>query len=399
MAARKKIPRSPVAGSGAPVRKRGRPRKDAAKAPKAPKVPKAPKAAKGRVTKAPSAGEYLRDLRAMAGVEERDYAFASDPLAWLSPPSQWLSTGLLALDRLTGGGWPVGRIAEIAAWESVGKSTILDQSIGQAQRDGAVCVLIDSEQARDDRYTAKLGVDLDQLIVHKADTIEDGFTGIDRVLALQEGYFKSLAKSKKEPPPMLIVWDSIGGTPTKAERDGKADDSHVAVAARANRMNLRRIANRLAHLRAVLVVANQFYQTFGPFAKLTTYGGGGIRYFTSVRVWLARKAGLIVGGQEVGHVVEAKLRKTRVNRPRPPAEMGLIYGAGVHNAYTLYEWGKTVGVNEQHRWVQQKAGWSYLMLPNGEYQAFQQSYLGFSDVLASNPAVYAEMVRQYREEG
>jgi protein RecA len=385
--------------------KRARPLEDApaSKGKKAPCPPRKGKEKPARLV-VPKAKDYLRDLRAMKDVTREDFAFMNDPLAWLSTVEEWLSTGIVALDRLTGGGWPVGRIVELAAWESVGKSTILDQSIAAAQCAGAVCVLIDSEQARDEGYTASLGVKLNELIIHKAETIEQAYIGIDRVLAIQEAHIKRLGK-KKQPPPMLIAWDSLAGTPTKSELEGAADDSHVAVAAKINKLNMRRMAQRLAHARATLIFANQFYQDIGPFASLKTYGGSGIRYHTSVRVWLTRTGALKLGSgdnaREVGHIVQAKLRKTRVNKPRPPAAMGLIWGAGVHNAYTLYEWGKTAGVDDKHRWVKTgHSGWSYLMLPDSEqYEAFQGKYLGFAEVLTQHPAVYEKMAEQYRAEG
>lgn len=365
---------------------------------KAPKPPRRKKAAPRVVV--PTAADYLRDLRAMKGVEDEDFAMMADPLAWVSPVEEWLSTGCLALDRLTSGGWPVGRISELAAWESVGKTTILDQSIAAAQRRGAVCVLIDSEQARDEGYTRALGVDVDSLIIHKAETAEDAFIGIDRVLAIQEAHIARLkGKRGKEVPPMLIGWDGIAGTPTRAERDGSADDKHVAEAAKVIKRNFRRLTQRLANARAALVCTNQFYQDIGPFGSIKTYGGSGIRYFTSLRVWLTRTGQLKLGDTEIGHVVQAKLKKTRISKPRPPAEMGLIWGAGIHNAYTLYEWGKTAGVDEHHRWITNRGGWSYLMFPGGEYKAFQQKWLGFAEALTENPAVYEKMLTQYQAEG
>jgi len=364
------------------------------------KAPKPPRKKKAERIVVPTPKDYVRDLRAMKDVERGDYAFMSDPIAWTSTVTEWLSTGILALDRLTGGGWPITRIIELAAWENVGKTTVLDQSIAQAQRDGAVCALIDSEQARDINYTAALGVDVDKLIIHKAETVEECFEGIDRVLSIQEAYIKKLTAKKLEPPPMLIAWDSIAGTPTAAELTGAADDKHVAGAAKSVRMNIRRLAQRIAKARACLVFTNHFYENIGPFGGLKTYGGGGIRYGTSLRVWMSRTGTLKGPGKvDVGQKIEAKLKKTRIAKPRPPAELGLIWGAGVHNAYTLYEWGKTAGVEGPHRWVIQKGSWSYLMMPDGTHEAWQGSFVPFADVLKAHPAIYAQMAEQYRNEG
>jgi recombination protein RecA len=364
--------------------------KAAAKAPK-------PSVAKARVT-IPKPADYLKQLRAMSGVDDKDYAFFSDPLAWTSSVVEWIPTGSLAIDRQTGGGYPVGRIIEVASWEGVGKSTLLDQSIADHQRRGGICVLIDSEQARDEAYTMRLGVNPDELIMHKALTVEEAFIGIDRVLAIQEAHVKKLAAKKKQPPPMLIVWDSLGGTPTKAELKGAADDSHVADAAKKVKMNMRRMAQRIANARACLVFSNHLYENIGGFGGLKSYGGSGIRYFTSLRLWLTRTEQLKQGDRVIGHAVKSRIKKTRVCKPRPPTELGLIYGAGFHNAYTLFEWGKTHGVSEEHKWITQRGAWSYLMLPDDTHKAFQGTFMGFGDMLVENPAVYEKMAEQYMAE-
>jgi len=227
------------------------------------------------------------------------------------------------------------------------------------------------------------------------------------VLALQEAQIQLLAKANLRPPRMLIFWDSLGGTPTRGERDGSADESHVSEAARSIKMNMRRLAQRIAKARAVLIFSNQFYENIGGYGGLKSYGGSGIRYFASLRLWLTKKNGLKVGDGVVGHIIEAKLRKTRVSIPKPPCELGLIYGAGIHNAWTLWEWGKKNGVGPGHKWCEQAGAWSYLVYPPGSglvsangqpYETFQRTFLGFAEQLAAHPDVYRHMAAGYMAE-
>lgn len=379
------------------------------------KAPTPPKKEKAVDVKPLDAGGYLAIARGMKDVDEDDYAVASDPLAFLGDVTEWIPTGSIAIDRLLGGGYPLGRVIEVAAWEQVGKSTLLDQSIAMAQSLDDVCLLIDSEQTRDRRYSSRLGVDLDKLIVCKAETVEEAFVGMDRMLAIQEAQIARLATAAEElrrrrkneeadalrAPRLFMVWDSLAGTPTEAERSGAADDSHVAEAAKIVRLNMRRLAGRIANARAVLVFANQFYENIGPFGGLKSYGGSGVRYATSVRLWLTRKNALKVGEATVGHIVEAKLKKTKVSIPKPPAELGLLYGAGIHNAWTLWEWGKKNGAPgiAGHTWVKQAGSWSYLMYPDGKtYDSFQGTFLPFAELLAKHPAVYEAMASGYMAE-
>lgn len=359
-------------------------------------------AAKRKRTGRPlNAKDYLEQLRGLKGVDDDSFAVASDPIAALAPVSEFLPTGVFALDRLIGGGWPVGRIVEVAAWEQVGKTTLLTQAIANHQRNGAVCVLIDSESAQDPGYMRALGVDTDALIVAAAAegrvmTVEDVFVQIDRILAVQEAQVsKGVAV-----PPMVIIWDSLGGTPSKAELEGDAGDKHVASAAKIIKLNFRRLTQRLPGARGTLVFANQFYEniaTGGYGGGKKSYGGSGVRYHTSLRIWLSRIKALRLGDAPAGHVVQAELKKTRIVKPAPPAQMGLLYGYGIHNAWTLYQWGQRHGTDPttHPHWIRTAGAWSYLHLPDGTHQTFQRSYVGLAELLAENPEIYRQVAESY----
>lgn len=362
-------------------------------------APSPPKEKQERKRSSAGAADYLKLLNE---VDESDFLTLGDP-GVDATVTDFLPTGALAIDRLIGGGWPVGRIAEVAAWEGVGKSTLLDQSIAQCQRVGGIAAIVDTERARDAGYTRSLGVNIDDVLTPdlKDDlTIEGAFGAIDKLLDTQTRIAGTMKKGTK-PPPMLIVWDSVAGCPTRAEKDGAADAKHVMAAARMIKGNLRRITARLPLLRTALVFSNHFYESpqalaHGP--SLKTYGGSGIRYFASLRLWLTRVGNLTAGDVSVGHVVEAKLKKTRIQKPRPPALVGLVYGAGFDNSHTLFEWGKTHGVGGEHTWIKTRGSWSYLMLPDGEYKAFQTGFRGFGEHLRDNAALYERMAAQYMEE-
>lgn len=345
--------------------------------------------------KAMSAAQYLKTLRSMKGVDPESYALFSDPLAAISPVKEWLSTGCIGIDKLTGGGWPVGRIVEVAAWEGVGKTTLLDQSIAAAQQQGAVCVLIDSERARSLTYTETLGVDIDSLIVSRADTLEQGFDAIDRLLAIQEAEMERLRKSGSEAPPILFIWDSIV-VDTEAEHEQSAhDNNQPALAARTIKRNLKKFVQRFADARATLVFSNHFYSGIGPFSSLNTYGGGAVKYYTSLRLWLKRVGKLDVGNKTVGHIVEAKLKKTKVCQPREPEQVGLIYGAGLHNAYSLFAWGKKAKNSDGKPFIQSAGSWLSLTTPDGEVLRWQKTFMGFAEILAEHPELYKQLADLY----
>ena len=84
---------------------------------------------------------------------------------------QVVSTGSLGLDIALGvGGLPRGRVIEIYGPESSGKTTLTLQVAAEMQKVGGVCAFIDAEHALDINYAQKLGVNLQELLISRADS-------------------------------------------------------------------------------------------------------------------------------------------------------------------------------------------------------------------------------------
>lgn len=345
----------------------------------------------------PKAKDYLASLQALkAGRKESrsDYGYFESAL--YGKVDEFIPTGSLEVDKMIGGGWPIGRITEVAAWEGVGKSTLLDQSIAQCQRVGGVATLIDSEQARDHAYTARLGVDTSTLIVGEADTIEEAYIVIDDLIAVQEA--KRLDLKGQRPPPLLMIWDSLGGTPAKEELLGAPDDAHVSPASRLINLNFKRIIGKLLQNRIALVFSNHFYKTIGGMSTLVSYGGKGVRYYPSVRLWLRKKEWVKMGDEVVGHVVEAKLRKTRIGPPRAPVDICLVHNAGFDNSWSLFQWGLKNGIGgdyPDHRWIEKRGRYSYFVPPGGETITLERSFLGLGQLFSEHPELYQQMASAF----
>jgi hypothetical protein len=94
-----------------------------------------------------------------------------------------IPTGALALDIALGvGGLPRGRVTEIYGPESSGKSTLAMHVVAEAQRNGGICAYIDAEHAMDPIYAAKIGVDIDQLLISQPDTGEQALEITDMLV-------------------------------------------------------------------------------------------------------------------------------------------------------------------------------------------------------------------------
>ncbi|MCL2605909.1 MAG: DNA recombination/repair protein RecA, partial [Coriobacteriia bacterium] len=94
-----------------------------------------------------------------------------------------IPTGSLAIDAALGvGGVPRGRVVEIFGPESSGKTTLALSILAEAQAAGGVAAFIDAEHALDPTYAARLGVDLDEILVSQPDTGEQALEICDMLV-------------------------------------------------------------------------------------------------------------------------------------------------------------------------------------------------------------------------
>ncbi|MGL5484152.1 MAG: recombinase RecA, partial [Aeromonas veronii] len=139
-----------------------------------------------------------------------------------------ISTGSLSLDVALGiGGLPCGRIVEIYGPESSGKTTLTLQVIAEAQKKGKTCAFVDAEHALDPIYAAKLGVNVDDLLISQPDTGEQALEICDMLV-------RSNAVD-------VIIVDSVAALTPKAEIEGEMGDSHVGLQARLMSQALRKL--------------------------------------------------------------------------------------------------------------------------------------------------------------
>ena len=107
---------------------------------------------------------------------ERQYGKGSIMRLGESPANREISvipTGSLPLDLALGiGGVPRGRVVEIYGPESAGKTTVALHIVAEAQRPGGVAAFVDAEHALDPLYAARIGVNIDELLISQPDTGE-----------------------------------------------------------------------------------------------------------------------------------------------------------------------------------------------------------------------------------
>ena len=244
-----------------------------------------------------------------------------------------IPTGSLSLDAALGiGGLPKGRIVEIYGPESSGKTTVALHCVAEAQKQGGIAAFIDVEHALDPIYAAKLGVDIDSLLVSQPDTGE-------QALEITEQLIRSGAID-------IVVIDSVAALVPKAEIEGDMGDSHVGLHARLMSQALRKLAGALSKANCVAIFINQLREKVGVIygnPEVTT-GGRALRFYASVRIDIRKQEAIKEGTTVIGNRTRARVVKNKVAPPFKEAEFDIMYGEGISRVGELIDLGVKVGV-------------------------------------------------------
>lgn len=286
-----------------------------------------------------------------------------------------IPTGALPLDIAIGiGGIPRGRIIEIYGPESSGKSTLAMCIAAQAQKQGGIVAYIDAEHAMDPEYAAKLGVDVDNMLISQPDSGEQGLEIADKLV-------RSGAVD-------LIVVDSVAALVPRAEIEGEMGDSFVGIQARLMSQGLRKLTPTVSKSKASIIFINQLRQKIGVMwgNPETTPGGLALKFYSSVRLDIRRVESIKRGDEILGNRVRVKVVKNKVSAPFKTAEFDIMFGIGIDKYGYLLD----IGVNDG---IIDKAGafFSY----NGE--KIGQGRENSKQYLMEHPEIAQEIENYIRE--
>lgn len=173
---------------------------------------------------------------------------------------RWIDTGSIqmnyAIRNASGGGYPEGRIIEIAGPPSIGKSHLAYHAAAITQSMGGIVIYIDTENATPLTKLKEVGIN-----------IRKGFVYMD--IHATEHVFKAIedtilkAKTLAKDVPILVIWDSVAATSPLAELQGDYEDSTMGLQARTISKGMRKITGVIGQNNVTLLCLNQLRDAIG----------------------------------------------------------------------------------------------------------------------------------------
>ncbi|AZR30656.1 recombinase RecA [Xanthomonas vasicola] len=241
-----------------------------------------------------------------------------------------IPTGSLMLDIALGiGGLPKGRVVEIYGPESSGKTTLTLQAIAQCQKLGGTAAFIDAEHALDPIYAAKLGVNVDDLLLSQPDTGEQALEIADM-----------LVRSSSVD---IVVIDSVAALTPKAEIEGEMGDQLPGLQARLMSQALRKLTGNIKRSNTLVVFINQLRMKIGVMmpgqSPEVTTGGNALKFYASVRLDIRRIGAIKKGDEIIGNQTKIKVVKNKLAPPFKQVVTEILYGEGISREGELIEMG------------------------------------------------------------
>jgi recombination protein RecA len=289
---------------------------------------------------------------------------------------QVVSTGSLGLDIALGvGGLPRGRVIEIYGPESSGKTTLTLQVIAEAQKMGGTAAFIDAENALDPQYAAKLGVNIDDLLISQPDTGEQALEIAD--MLVRSGSVD------------VIVIDSVAALTPKAEIEGEMGEPQMGLQARLMSQALRKLTANIKRTNTMVIFINQIRMKIGVMFgnPETTTGGNALKFYASVRLDIRRIGSIKKSDEVIGSETRVKVVKNKVAPPFREAIFDILYGRGISREGEIIELGVNASIVDK----------------SGAWYAYNKERIGQGkdnarEYLIEHPEIAVEIESKIREQ-
>lgn len=270
-----------------------------------------------------------------------------------APPRYWYGFGNHVLNRIVSGsyfnGIPQGRITALAGSSGSGKSYIASNLCRSAQEAGAFVLVVDSENALDDEFVHKIGVNTDPSCYRyvSVTTIPQVIKTVSSFIA---GYQDQFGEDK-EAPPILIVIDSLNMLMTKTELEHYDKGENRGDQGQKNKQlkaMLQSFVQAIKHLNISIVVTSQVYKNQDILnGEGVWIVSDAVKYACS-QIVLINKRKLKDKDAKAGEFSGVRMicegYKTRFTKPLQKVEIEVPYDTGMDPYSGLLDIAKACGV-------------------------------------------------------
>jgi recombination protein RecA len=224
------------------------------------------------------------------------------------------------------------------------------------------------------KYAAKLGVDVNNLLISQPDTGE-------QALEIADALVRSGSID-------LIVIDSVAALVPRAEIEGDMGDSLPGLQARLMSQALRKLTGTIKRTNSMVIFINQIRMKIGVMfgSPETTTGGNALKFYASMRLDIRRIGSIKKGDDIVGNETRVKVVKNKVSPPFREAIFDIMYGEGISRQGEIIDLGVECDI------VEKSGAWySY----NGERVG--QGKDNAREFLKENPEIAKEIEAKVRE--
>lgn len=247
----------------------------------------------------------------------------------------FIPSGCTLLDKVLGGGYPIGRISNIIGDKSAGKTLLAIEACANFSRkypEGNI-YYVETEAAFDKKYAKALGIP-----VHKIDFLED-----ENIVTV-ENLFKFLDEKvfTKKTKTLFIVdsWDALDATEESRKNlaeSGYAGARKAGELSTKFRKRIKNFSESNVHLMIISQVRINIGVTFGE--KKTRSGGKALDFYSSQILWLAifnrSEFEKTISGvkRKTGVMIKAFCKKNKVGIEYRDCIFPIIYGYGIDDVY------------------------------------------------------------------
>lgn len=157
----------------------------------------------------------------------------------------------------TGGeGFPCGHVTQIIGKPDSGKTTLMMEGMISCQKLGGVAYLIDSEHKFSMGRFKLMGGNPRDIVVIQTETLEQAWDAVEKILNEV-----TTLRDEGVKEPMMLGWDSVAASVPESIMESEAGDHHMAVEAKMNNKNIRRLRQLIKKTELACVFINHYYMT------------------------------------------------------------------------------------------------------------------------------------------